>query len=236
MAFQQTTLNELRYLLQTRYTGDAFWTVQDANDAINEALRYYNLFTGMWRGTVTTLTPLIPSPYITVPAALTSQTRVYQAGQVLTRKSLVGWYRTRRNWRTETISSGGLVPTTIREWAPVGLFRIAIWPADDVGGQVLTIDGVRVTPILTTDASFVDLSDDALNAVQDEALWILSFKRPSLQQEFQQYHQAFLAAVAEKNDRLRASSYFRKALGLDQSQRLRAHRASKTEETTYGGA
>lgn len=233
MAYVQTTLNELRYLLQTRYTGDAFWTVADANDAINESLRIFNVFTGYWRGQAS-VTTAVGTPYITVPAALTAQTRVFQTGRVLTRKSILGWYRSRRDWRSQTTASGGDVPTTMREWAPVGLFRIAVWPADFAGGSTLTIDGVRVTPILLTDASFVDLGEEVLNALMDEALYILAFKRPSLLEEFQPYHQSFLEAVLLKNDRLRASSYFRKALGIDQSQRLRPQRVPKTEAPDVG--
>lgn len=231
MAYAITTLNALRHALQTHYTGDPFWTTQDANDAINEALRWFNAYTGYWRGSAS-LTTLAGTPFLIVPAALTAQTRVYQTGRVLTPASLVSWYRTKRNWRTETITSGGTVPTTIREWAPVGLFRIAIWPHDPAGGLDLTIDGVRVTPILTTDASFVDMGEEVQGAVVDEALYILAFKRPSLLQEFQPRHQAFLAAAAEKNDRLRASSYFRKALGLPQHDRLVLPRVavSETEE------
>jgi hypothetical protein len=228
MAYQQVTLAELRYLLETRYTGDAFWTVTDANDAINEALRYFNAFTGYWRGTVTVSTTA-GLPFLLMPAPLTSQTRVYVAGRVLTLKSLVGWYRTKRNWRSETTTSGASVPTTIREWAPVGLTFIAIWPTDPFGGTILSVDGVRVTPILETDGSFVDMGQEVQGAIQAEALYILAYKRPSLLESFTPYHQEFLQACLEKNDQLRASSYFRKALGLPQQFRLEPLRVPKED-------
>ena len=229
MPYATLTRAVLRGQLQTRYTGDPFWSDTEANDAINEALRYFNLFTGYWRGTGTTNTT-INTPFVAVPGTLTYRTRVYVSGRPLTRKSIVELYRSRLTWRTDLTSSGGVVPTTIREWAPVGLSQIAIWPTDAVGGTTLSFDGVRLTPVLAADGSFLDLGDEEVGILLDEALWILTFKRPSLLEAMQERHQRFLQACLERNDQLRRSSYFRQALGLDQEQRLEPTRRQKTVE------
>ena len=229
MPYAATSLATLRARLQDRFTGDPFWTATEANDALNEAMRTFNLFTGYWRGTGTTNTTA-GSPFVAVPGTLTYRTRVTRPGRALTRKSIVEFYRMRRNWRTQTTSSGSPVPTTIREWAPIGLGTIAIWPTDPAGGTTLTFEAVKLTPTLAADGDFIDLGDEELALILSEALYILSFKRPSILETMKVKHQFFLAGVLERNDQLRASSYFRRVLGLDQAQRTEPTKVSKTEE------
>lgn len=219
MAYASTTRTVLRARLQDRYTGDPFWTTTDANDAINEAMRQFNLFTGYWRGSATVVT-VADTPFLTVSATLTKATRVTRAGKVLARKSIVELYRQRPNWRTQHTASGSGVPTTISEWAPVGLGGFAIWPADHAGGTTLTVEAVKITPVLTADGNFIDIGDEELKVILDECLYILAFKRPSILEAMTPKHQAFLAACVERNDQLRGSSYFREILGRDAEQRL----------------
>lgn len=218
MAYASVTRATLRARLQDRYTGDPFWTDTDANDLLNETLRLFNMYTGYWRGTATALTTA-GSPFVTVPAALTSQTRIEVAGDPLTRKSILGLYRTRRNWRTQTTLSGAPVPATIREWAPVGLRTIAIWPHTAAGGDTITFNGVKITPVLTADGSFLDVGEEELTLILGEALYGLAFKRPSLLEQLKPGHDQFLQGMLERNDQLRASSYYREALGLPEEQR-----------------
>lgn len=229
MAYSSVTRATLRARLQDRFTGDPFWSDTEANDALNEALRYFNLFTGYWRGSATALTTA-GSPFVVAPASLTYRTRITRSGYVLTRKSIVELYRTQRNWRTQTTTSGGVVPSTIRTWAPVGLGAIAIWPTDAAGGTTLTFEAVKLTPILSLDASFVDIGDEELALILDEALFILAFKRPSILSAMGEKHQTFLQGCLERNDQLRASSFFRRQLGLDSEQRLERIRLETTEE------
>jgi len=229
VTYTALTRATLRARLQDRYTGDPFWSDTEANDALNEALRYFNLFTGYWRGTATALT-IAGSPFVAVPGSLTYRTRVTRTGQALSRKSIVELYRTKRNWRTQTTASGSPIPTTIREWAPVGLGQIAIWPTDTAGGTTLTFEAIKITPILTADGDFLDVGNEELTLVLSEALYILSFKRPSLLAQMAEKHQTFLQGCLERNDQLRASSYFRRQLGLDQQQREVARVRPKDEE------
>lgn len=230
MTYTALTLATLRARLQDRYTGDPFWSNTEANDALNEALRYFNLFTGYWRGTATAATTA-GSPFVTVPGSLTYRTRVTRVGKALTRKSIVELYRGTRNWRTQSTTSGSPVPSTIREWAPIGLGSIAIWPTDTAGGTTLTFEAVKITPILTADAQSLDLGNEELTLILSEALYILSFKRPSILEQMAPKHQIFLQGCLERNDQLRASSYFRRQLGLDQAQREIARLRPKDEET-----
>lgn len=229
MPYSIVTLATLRARLQDRFTGDPFWSNTEANDAINDALRYFNLFTGYWRGTATANT-VANDPFLTVPATLTYRTRITRSGQVLTRKSIVELYRSRRNWRTQTTASGGDVPTTVQEWAPIGLGSIALWPAHAAGGLTLTVEAVKLTPVLTADGQNLDAGNEEINLILAESLWILAFKRPSILEQMKPKHQTFLAGCLERNDQLRASSYFRRQLGLDQQQGLEPTKAKQSEE------
>lgn len=220
MAYASTTRATLRARLQDHYTGDPFWSATEANDAINEAMRQFNLYTGYWRGSVVATTTA-NSPFLSMGATLTYRTRVTRAGLALAKKSILEFYRGRRDWRTQTTATGGAVPTTVREWAPIGLNTIAIWPADAAGGLSITIEAVKITPVLTADGQFVDLGDEEQQILLDEALWILSFKRPSLMAGLKAKHQEFLQACLARNDQLRASAFYRHALGLPQQQRQR---------------
>jgi len=229
MPYTTQTLAALRARLQRSYDSTPFWSDQEANDAINEALYFFNLYTGYWRGSATANT-VASSPFVSVPGSLTYRARVTRAGKTLKRKSIVELYRQRRGWRTQTTASGGEVPTTIQEWAPIGLATIAIWPADAAGGTTLTFEAIRITPILTADGSLLDLGDEEIQILLDEALYVLAFKRPSILPTFRPRHLAFLAACVERNDQLRASSYFRQVLGLDQEQRLEPAKISATPD------
>lgn len=219
MPYTSISRATLRARLQDRYEGTPFWSNTEANDAINETLRWFNLYTGYWRGTAAVVTG-VGDRFLSVAGTLTKATRVTRAGKALARKSIVELYRHRLNWRTQATTDGGTVPTTIQEWAPIGLSKIAIWPADGAGGTTLTIEAVKITPILSADGTNVDLGTEELDLLLDECLWVLSFKRPSEMVGLQPNHQRFLRGCYDRNDQLRASAYFREALGLDQEQRL----------------
>lgn len=219
MPYALVTRAQLRARLQDQYTDDPFWTDQEANDAMNEALRYFNLYTGYWWDSVQVFTQA-NTPYVPVPLPLTWRTRVLPpTGPALLQKGILSLYRQRRNWRTQRIDMGGEVPSRIEEWAPVGVQQIAIWP-HDLGGTRLTITGVRTTPVLVNDAQELNLGEEQIGPLLKESLWILGFKRPSLKDQFEGGHLAFLQAVLTMNDRLRRSAFFRKTLGLPEDARL----------------
>lgn len=229
MAYASITRAQLRAKLQERYASIPYWTDTEANDAINEAMRYFNMYTGYWRGSVNVVTTA-NTVFYSISNTMTRATRVYRSGKALGRKSIVELYRQRRNWRTQTTATGGGVPTTVQEWAPIGLTDFAIWPAHAAGGLTLTLDAVKITPILTADGQFIDLGDEEQDALLDECMWILTFKRLSLREQMKPRHEHFLKACLERNDQLRQSSHFRHILGLDQEQRLVPARQTKTEE------
>lgn len=219
MPYASISRGTLRSRLQDHFSGDPFWTSTEANDALNEALRWWNLYTGFWCGEAQALT-VAGTPYVPVPQVLTWQTRVrLSTGPALLAKGILELYRSRPGWRTQTTASGGGVPSRIEEWAPVGVQQIAIWPRD-AGGTLLTFSGVLKTPVLLDDGQFLQVGEEQVGPLLDESLWVLGFKRPSLREQLQEGHTRFLQACLGQNDRLRRSAAFRKTLGLPSDGRL----------------
>lgn len=224
MPYQAVTLATLRTRLQHRYGASAFWSNEEARLALNEALRYWNLFTGRWRTRVT-LATTAGTVWYSVPSSLVVNAQMAFGESPMGFAALTGLDRARPNWEAETTATGGAVPTRPAVWSPAGWTRFAIWPADAVGGTTLVIDGVRATPTLVLDADFVDLGESEHHALIGYALHVLSFKRGGefLRSTLPLYAH-FLQALADQNDRLRATSFYRTAMLMARDRVLRPDR------------
>lgn len=215
MPYTAVTLATLKTQLADRYDNSVFWTASQATAAINESLRQWNLFTGMWKKTQLTATTA-NTVWYTFSSSFVYNMRVTYNGQQMDIASLDSMDNGRPNWEGETTSSGGAVPTRPSKWIPSGLRRLAIWPADASGGGSLALDGVCITPTLSLDADFIDLAQSEHDAILGEALMLLAFKEGGTRFEAaKKWHQEFLIAAAEQNERLKASAYFKKAMGFD---------------------
>lgn len=177
MAYAQYTLADLRTDLAGQYESAAFWTSAEADLAINEALRQWNLATWMWRGRehqVTTASQV----YFTVAATLLSTVRLSWQEYPLLRSSVTALDQVRPNWEAETIATGGRVPLRPTCWIPVGIRSFAIWPADTAVNH-MTIDGVLITPTLADPTDVVSLGLEDKEALLGYALGVvLAFKGP----------------------------------------------------------
>lgn len=216
MSYQQVTLADLRGRLQSRYEGTPFWEDEESRLALNEALRFYNLLTGRWRTRETLTTVTTPATLYQTSSSMLYRMRLTFNGQPIESASREGLNQIRRTWRSETTADGGDVPTRPVFWAPVSLRSFYLWPADAVGGNTLTVDGVAATPVMTEDGDYVDLGDDTLTALTGYALHALSFKKGG--NAFAQtipLYRAFLAAAAEENGQIKTLSLYRRAMGLD---------------------
>jgi hypothetical protein len=99
---------------------------------------------------------------------------------------------------------------------PAGLQLIALWPADAVGNQTLTVDGVVVTPVLVNGGDFVDIGEEELNTLIGYALHVLAFKiGGTIFKATIPLFKAFLIAAGQRNSIIRAADRFRSAEGLD---------------------
>lgn len=226
MPWQSVTLAQARDQLKSKWERVPFWSDEQARRALNEAIRTWNLLTGMWKRRVVIPTPAPSSPWIALPSMLTYAMKVNFISSPLMPASRQGLDQFRIGWEGETTASGGDVPSSPKLWAPAGLTLIAVWPADAVGGQSLVADGIAQTPVLVNDGDFLDIGEHELDAILGFALHVAAFKAGSpLFPGTYSLRRSFLAAAVDLNTRLRASAYFRRQLGLDLSRLARPFRA-----------
>jgi hypothetical protein len=215
VAYTQVTLATLQTALEAKWESSPFWVTAEATLAINEALQWYNLYTGLWRQRVQMPTVAGQVIYSLTSGILLSPARVQFNSRPLAMASLDDLDDGRPEWQSETTDDAD-TPSTVQLWAPVGLTQLAIWPADADGANSLIIDGVRETPTLAAPGDFIDIDDSEINAILGEALHIATFKDPGRFPRTQGWHQEFLRTVMAHNARLNASDHFRQAAGVDQ--------------------
>lgn len=235
MAYQSYTLAQIRQMLLDKVENVPFWTDPEANIAINEALLTWNLFTGFWKGTETARTSANNWDYAVLPS-LVFGARVEFNGKSLAQASLGDMDNGHPGWQGQTTASGGNVPTEPKKWLPMSIDLIAIWPADAVGGNTLTIQGVAQTPTLKLDSDYIDIGNEALNALLGYALHVLALKEGGARFETTMgYFKDFLLEAAEENDQLALSSLFRAFIGTDMNRQTHMTRGTVTGYDKFAG-
>lgn len=221
MPFQNTTLTTLLARLADRYDGAPFWSADQARRAINEGLRIWNVITGTWKGAFS-MTTVPNDPFMFIAGTMVKGTRVMINGKILAPSSLFAFDHGLHNWEGSTSASGGVVPNAPVYWAPVGLTVIAIYPADaTVLGSPMVVDGIRSTPILVNGGDYIDLGDEEINTLLGYALHVLSFaKGIDALTQTKALRLAFFRSAAERNDTFKASSAYRRIMGLDRTRFL----------------
>lgn len=241
MAHVSIALEELLDRMEARWDGARFWTQEEGRLVLNQALKWWNLYTGTWRKTVV-LPTVASSPWVSLGAdTLLYRTAVrWRDRPALRRASIPSLDLAHPSWVGQTIASGAPVPTEPSAWAPNGLTEFAIWPADTAVSQLI-VEGVADTPTLAGVGDFVDISESELAPILGEALHLSAFKLGGPRfAATAPLHQAFLVAALAKNDHLGASIPFRRAAGLDTGLHERRRRqfppaASKLQAALGGG-
>lgn len=225
MPYTSVTLAQLQQKLKDSWESVPFWTDPESVTYINEALRMWNLLTGMWKQPISGTT--IPNvPWLDLPASMVYNMRVSVGGKALGDSSIGDLDYGKPGWEGQTTASGGGVPTTVKMWAPAGLRLIAIWPAPTLATDIV-IDGVASTPVLVNPGDFVDLGEEEHGALIDYALHIATFKKGGTTfAGTMQLYREFLLAAADKNERLKGSLLFRRAMGVDLNRTQRPLRRS----------
>src|SRR5689334_22424877 len=108
MPYTAVTRAQLRALLQDKYESTPFWTDTDANNALNHAMRVYNLYTSYWRRRITVAT--VPNdPLVPIPGTMAQQTALTWQGRPMTGVSVAELLMLESNtWQART-TDGGLV-------------------------------------------------------------------------------------------------------------------------------
>lgn len=226
MPYTQVTRAQFRQLVRNQLgsggLSSSFWRDTELNFIIQESLRFYNLLTGYWKdrsvsgGTIPNLV------WYGMPGNVTSSMRVTFNGFPLRPESLYNMDFGRSGWESETTASGGDVPTRPRYFIIGGLANVGIWPADAVGGNSLILDGIAVTPILSNDASVLDVGQEDMNHLLDLCQHIAAFKEGG--REFSasmESFKSFLQGAAERNAILKRCATWRKWMGIDTGRQKR---------------
>lgn len=236
MPYQQVTLAQMVQNAKDTTEGVPFWTDPEIVALINESLRWWNLFTGEWRR-VDNLVSVAGEHFYDLTSTLTWSARVTFRDKPLSLDSFVSLDYGRPNWQSETGGAGGSIPALPTLWAPVGIRTIALWPAPPANGELFTVDGVAETPVLVNPGDFVDLGQDEFNRFFGEVLYLMSFKEAGPRfAASAHYHKEFIEAAMDKNQRLKASSFFRKYTGIDVARGQRPRAAVQDPRTTQQGA
>ncbi len=209
--YQRYNLAQLKVLAGDRVGNIRFWYPDDEFQwAINEAISVWQAMTGFW----TISFPLSLTAgvgFYEMPKQITSVKRVTLNGTPLTQISTPELDLGFGDWESTT--------GTPQYWAPEGINLLAIYPTAAVAVE---IEGTADAPWLNTDADFIDLGDDDLNAILEYVHHYLTFKEGGQEIKASMPDlKSFTEQGAGRNGRLRAAVFFRKYQGLDRESEQR---------------
>lgn len=211
------SLADLRERLQHRWEGVPWWDTDDADDAINETLIWWNLFTGVWRRRETIDLGSGNNDYA-LSGSLTYPLRVELEGRPLAPAAVFGLDNAKPGWQSQRTTTGNGVPTRVEVWAPVSLMEIVVWPTpvNDADLGTLIVDGVSDTPRLLSDSDALELDESWLSPLLGFALHLAAFSLggPRWRATFP-FRTDFFAACLQQNERLTRSQLLRTYAGLD---------------------
>ena len=219
MPYTQVTRAVFRQLVRNQLgsggLASAFWRDTELNFIIQESLRFYNLLTGYWK-TRAILPTTTGTVWYTTPGIITSNMRISFNGFPMRSASLYSMDFGRSGWESEKTTDGGDIPTRPKYFVIGALNKLAIWPADSPGGNSLALDGIAVTPILTTDASLLDIGQEDMNHLLDLCQHVAAFKEGGAEfKASMESWKSFLEGAGQRNAILKRCATYRRWLGLD---------------------
>lgn len=198
-----------------------FWSTEEVNRAINEAISIWQALTGEKTITFTQSVTSTTSNIITVANTATSGAAlsIYRlensSGVSLREMSLPELDQGFYGWRTETAST-----TTQRPeyWAPVGITQLAIYPR--VGATATyTIHAYGDTGPLTSDTAYLDIDEGYLQKLISLAQSLLAFKQGVVEgtDNAAALRSMVLEAAKSRNSALLKTAYYKTYMGHDDS-------------------
>lgn len=222
MAYQRVTLSQLRAQLDDRLkTSGSFWTQEEKDRGLNEAIAIWQAMTGDHVITVTqTLTDttknLVGLTTTDTNGTVLSVLRVIPAGGAALREMSLyeldqGFY----GWRTETASNTTQRPAY---WSPVGIASIMVYPRVGASQSYSLLCYGDALP-LTTAGSYIDISEGELQRVLGMAQAILGFKEGVVDgtDNASALKELFIYVAHNKNRELMDYAIYKDYMGHDES-------------------
>ena len=153
---------------------DTLYTRTERFNAINEAIRIINVHTGFLQTSVQMPRYSVAGRSIyRVPAGVLILLRMEFEGRYLHPTGVGVLNHTYPEWMKETTGS---TQSPVARWARWGITKVAIHPADSVGGQDMTFAGIADPAPLVNDTDSVPMNDELADEITDYASHILPLK------------------------------------------------------------
>lgn len=225
--YNRVSLIQLNQRLVER-CGDnsVFWSSNERKNALNEGIRLWGVLTGQWGRKFQILT-VAGQIFYDVPKQIVSIQRMKYDGVTLFQSSLAELDFGVSNWQQAATGTPQL-------WTPIGQDKFAIYPPA-AAGHVLNLEGIALSPALTSGGDFIDIGDEELDKILDYAHAYLAFKEGS--SEFKEglpLIAGFMEGAIERNQRLLGSALFKRFLGLAKDMEQRAMRSPEKEAGARG--
>lgn len=191
----QLTLATLQQRVYSRLDGNTLlYPVEEVNRYINEGIRTINLFTGFQQASV-----IIPHQtqnnriWYDIPNHIIFPLRVRIGNTYLQPSAVENIGRANPLWVTETTRN---VDSPVASWVRFGFRKLAIHPADAVGGMDITLTGVKEPKLLVNQSDTIQFSNDILSAFDMYASFSLPLKESPKEFSMQSAdYQRFLALM-----------------------------------------
>lgn len=212
MSYTQVTLSQFRTDLLAAVETVPYWSTAEANTAINEAIRVWNLLTQQWKTRVI-VSSVASQHWYTLPSACLVPFRVIWVSDPLYPSSVSDLDNSKPGWEGQAAGSAG-VPTRPMLWAPKGINRICLWPAPSTSSVNFAVDCIQSMPTLSADGDYIDLGREEQGAIILYALHRLAYKEGGPRfQASGSYLKLFLTLAGERNNRLRATTFYKRVVG-----------------------
>ena len=163
------TLGQLRDQTYARLESNTeMYQSDEVDSAINEAIAVINLQCGWFQDTypISTTTTIANRHIYDLPKDIIFAQRVVFEGQVLERSSLWALGNNFPTFLRDTTETTG---NQVSRWCSLGINKIAIHPADSVGGGDLYITGISDPGDLVLDADTLALPKEGVPIICDYA-------------------------------------------------------------------
>lgn len=220
MGYQRVTLSDLRtQLLALLKSNGTFWTQEEVDAAINEAIAAWQLMTGESISSValnlsSTLSNLWALNTTNQPLSIISVSDAQ--GTPLRELSIVELDQGFYGWRTEIITSSLQGPSY---WAPIGIKSIMIYPRAGNGSQNLSMQCYSDAVPLAATNSYIDIDESYLTRILAYAQSLLAFKQGvgDGTDNAKPLKELFLAAAQGRNQLLMETALYKNYMGQDDS-------------------